>query len=87
MSSKSLHYWQIIKKKIHRRFIFKKEAVKDLHWALGTYREWHIHIIHTYREWHVHIIRGADRGCEQGMTEDYKVYKECIQGVTGDQLY
>lgn len=43
--------------------------------------------IYTYREWHVHIITGADRGCEPGMTEDYKVYKECIQGVTGDQLY
>lgn len=61
------------KKKITEDLFFKKKQSK-------TYIE---HDAHTGNDRDVHIITGADRGCEPGMTEDYKVYKGCIQGVTG----
>lgn len=28
-------------------------------------------------------VPGADRGCVQWMTGDFKVYRECEQGLTG----
>lgn len=27
---------------------------------------------------------GADRGCVQGMTGDYRMYRGCVKRVTGD---
>lgn len=70
-------YWQIIKKKFTEDLFLKKMKSQ-------SYIE---HQAPTGNDRGVHIITGADRGCESGVTEDYKVYNGCIQGVTGDQIY